>query len=406
MVSTTYMRTICLAAAMALAGCSGGDKQPAAPPATPVDVMTVQAQSVPNIVELPGRVEPVRTAEVRARVTGIVQARLYEEGTDIAKGAPLFRIDPRELQNSTEQARANLQRLRATAANANAVVRRYKPLVNEQAISQQEYDAAIAAAREAEAAVSEAKAQVDAAKLQLSYTTVRAPISGRVGRAQVTEGALVSQSGATLLTKIEQLSPVYITLSQSSSEVLKIRRAIAAGDIDLSGDGKIEFQVTFEDGTKYPVTGQLNFFDYSVDQATSSVTLRGEIANPQKLLLPGDFVRARIMAGTREGGITVPQRAVQIGENGASVFVIGATGNAESRNVTLGPLSGKNWIVEGGLRPGDKVIVSNLQMVRDGAPVKVRAARQVLGSGGPAGARPAPSATSDRASASPAPSAN
>ena len=391
MVSTTHMRTMFLAAMLALAGCSGGADEPAAPPATPVDVITVQSQSVPNIVELPGRVEPVRTAEVRARVTGIVQARLYEEGTDIAKGAPLFRIDPRELQNSTEQARANLQRLRATAANANAVVRRYKPLVSEQAISQQEYDAAIAAAREAEAAVSEAQAQVDAAKLQLSYTTVRAPISGRAGRAQVTEGALVSQPEATLLTRIEQLSPVYVTLSQSSSDVLKIRRAIASGDVDLSDDGKIEFEVTFEDGTRYPVTGQLNFLDYSVDQATSTVTLRGEIANPQQLLLPGDFVRARILAGTREGGIMVPQRAVQIGENGASVFVIGPKGAATKRDVTLGPLSGKNWIIEQGLRPGDKVIVSNLQTVRDGAPVKVRNSRQVLGSGRRAG--PPPSAS-------------
>ena len=231
------------------------------------------------------------------------------------------------------------------------------------------------------AAVAEAEAQVGAAQLQLSYTTVRAPISGRVGRAQVTEGALVSQSEATLLTRIEQLSPVYVTLSQSSSDVLKIRRAIAAGDIDLSDDGKIEFQVTFEDGTQYPVTGQLNFLDYSVDQATSTVTLRGEIANPQQLLLPGDFVRARILAGTREGGIMVPQRAVSIGENGASVFVVGPKGAATSRNVTLGPLSGKNWIIESGLKPGDKVIVSNLQKLRDGAPVTVRDPRQVQGSG-------------------------
>ncbi|WP_420606444.1 efflux RND transporter periplasmic adaptor subunit [Novosphingopyxis sp.] len=381
MVSTAYMRTIFPAAMLALAGCSGGDEEPAAPPAMPVDVMTVQSQSVPNIVELPGRIEPVRTAEVRARVTGIVQARLYEEGTDIAKGAPLFRIDPRELQATGAQVRANLQRLRATAANANAVVRRYKPLVSEQAISQQEYDAAIAAQREAEAAVSEAKAQLDAAQLQLGYTTVRAPISGRVGRAQVTEGALVSQTEATLMTRIEQLDPVYVTLSQSSSEVLKIRRAIAAGDIALSDDGRIEFEVTFEDGTRYPITGHLNFFDYSVDQGTSSVTLRGEITNPQRLLLPGDFVRARIMAGTREGGIMVPQRAVQIGENGASLFVVGAKGVAQSRKVTLGPLSGTDWIVEDGLRPGDKVIVSNLQKIREGAPVKPRDARSVLGSG-------------------------
>lgn len=395
-------RTALLACTLALGACSG-EEQPAPPAAMPVDVITVQTQSVPNIVELPGRVEPVRVAEVRARVTGIVQRRIYEEGTDIAAGAPLFRIDPRELQAAGAQVRANLQRLRATAANARAVVKRYEPLVSEQAISQQEYDAAIAAQREAEAAVAEAQAQLDAAQLQLGYTTVRAPISGRVGRAQVTEGALVSQPEATLMTRIEQLNPVYVTLSQSASEVLDIRRAIASGEVDLSDDGQIEFQVEFEDGTEYPITGRMNFFDYSVDQGTGTVTLRGEIANPQQLLLPGDFVRARIMAGERQGGIMVPQRAVQIGENGASVFVVGANDMAESRNVTLGPVSGTNWIIEGGLKPGDKVIVSNLQKIRDGAPVKPRDARSVLGSGAPntrSRQSPARSATSSSAPSS------
>ncbi len=381
MLSTKYLSTALLGAALVLAACSGGEQKDAAPPPTPVDAITVQAGSVPNIVELPGRIEPVRVAEVRARVTGIVQARLYEEGSDIAEGAPLFRIDPRELQTGKDQARANLQRLRATAANASAVVRRYRPLVSEQAISKQEYDAAIAAAREAEAAVSEAKAQVEAAQLQLSYASVRAPISGRVGRAQVTQGALVSQQDGTLLTRIEQLNPVYVTLTQSSADLLKIRRGIADGSVDLSANGRIAFEVTFEDGTRYPVQGQINFLDYSVDQATSTVTLRGEIANPQRLLLPGDFVRARIMAGTRQGGIIVPQRAVQVGEKGSTVFVVGPKGQAESRRVTLGPLTGTDWIVEEGLQPGDRVIVSNLQKLRDGAPVTVRDTRQVLGTG-------------------------
>jgi membrane fusion protein (multidrug efflux system) len=393
-----------LACLLALGACSDGEEAPAAPPAIPVDVVTVQTGSVPNIVELPGRVEPVRVAEVRARVTGIVQQRVYQEGTDIAQGAPLFRIDPRELQASSQQARANLQRLRATAANARAVVRRYEPLVSEQAISKQEYDAAVAAAREAEAAVSEASAQVDAAQLQLGYTTVRAPISGRVGRAQVTQGALVSQAEGTLLTRIEQLNPVYVTLTQSSSDLLKIRQGIASGQIDIGSDGNLPFEVTFENGTAYPVQGRMNFLDYSVDQATSTVTLRGEIANPKRLLLPGDFVRAKIMAGTRDGGIQVPQRAVQISDDAATVFIVGPKGQAMSRKVTLGQLIGTNWIIEDGLKGGDKVIVSNLQKVRDGAPVKVRDARQVLGSGGPQPGAKA-SGTTPKGKATPTPAA-
>ena len=388
MVSTTNMRTWMIAAAMALGACSGGDEDKAGPPpATPVKVAAVQTQSVPNIIELPGRVEPIRTAEVRARVTGIVQARVYDEGTEIRKGAPLFRIDPREVQATVNQARANLQRLQATAANASAVVQRYQPLVSEQAISQQEYDAAVAAQREARAQVAAARAQLDAAQLQLSYTTVRAPISGRVGRALVTEGALVSQSEGTLMTRIEQLNPIFVTLTQASSEVLDIRRAIASGELELDPNGRIEFEVQFEDGTPYPIKGRLNFLDYSVDQSTGAVVLRGEIPNPQQLLLPGDFVRARILAGQREGGIIVPQRAVQVGENGSTVFVVGPDGKARSQNVELGSLVDNGWIIKSGLKPGDKVIVSNLQKIRPGAPVKVQDSRSVLGST----ARPQPS---------------
>ena len=202
-------KIVCLAAALLLVGCSEPNVETAAP-AIPVRTVTVDTQTVPNVIELPGRVEPVRVAEVRARVTGIVQERLYEEGTDVRNGQPLFRIDPRELRASLNQTRAALARARATAANARAVVDRYRPLVEENAISSQEYDAAIAASREAEANVAQIEAQLEAASLQLGYTTVRAPISGRAGRAQVTEGALVSQPEGTLMTRIEQISSVYV----------------------------------------------------------------------------------------------------------------------------------------------------------------------------------------------------
>jgi len=355
-------------AALPLAACSQSEEA-LAPQAVPVRTVTVEPGAVPNIVELPGRVEPVRTAEVRARVTGIVQARLYEEGTDVREGQPLFRIDPRELRASYAQTEASLQRAQATATNARAVVERYRPLVAENAISRQEYDAAQAAAREAEANVAQIRAQLEAASLQLGYTTVRAPISGRAGRAQVTQGALVSQGEGTLLMRIEQISPVYVSFSQSVGEVLEIRRAIESGAIDLGEDERVEVRLVHQDGVEYPVPGYIDFLDFSVDEETGTVDLRAEFPNPSGLLIPGEFVRARIYAGQIAQGITVPQRAVTVNEDGGSVFVIGADGTAALRPVQLGALTGGRWVVESGLQRGDVVITSNLQKVRPGAPV-------------------------------------
>ena len=371
-----------LVAALLLAGCSQPEVQ-APPQEVPVRVVTVTERTVPNVIELPGRVEPVRTAEVRARVTGIVQERLYQEGTDVREGQPLFRIDPRELRASYNQTQAALTRARATAANARAVVERYRPLVAEEAISGQEYDAAVAAAREAEANVAQIRAQLDAASLQLGYTTVRAPIAGRAGRAQITEGALVSQAEGTLLTTIEQISPVYVSFAQAASEVLRLRRAIAAGEIDLDENDQVEVRLTFSDGTAYPVPGYIDFLAFSVDQETGTVELRAEFPNPERLLLPGEFVRAQIYAGEVQNGLTVPQRAVSLTEEGGTVFVVDGEGQAAVRQVTLGAMVNGNWIVESGLKASDRVIVSNLQKIRPGAPVKIMRA--------PTGQRPAAS---------------
>ncbi len=359
-----------LAATLLLGACSGAEAPPAPQP-VPVRTVTIASQSVPNVIELPGRVEPVRVAEVRARVTGIVQQRLYEEGTDVRAGQPLFRIDPRELRASYAQTQAALQRAQATAANARAVVDRYRPLVEENAISGQEYDAALAASREAQANVAQIRAQLEASSLQLGYTTVRAPIAGRVGRAQVTEGALVSQAEGTLMTRIEQISPVYVSFAQAASEVIRIRRAIAAGEIDLDENDRVEVRLTFSDGTEYPVSGFIDFLAYSVDQETGTVELRAEFPNPQNLLLPGEFVRARIFAGQVQNGLTVPQRAVSLTEDGGTVFVVDGKGQAAIRPVKLGAMVDGRWIVESGLKVGDRVIVSNLQKIRPGAPVKV-----------------------------------
>ncbi|MXO49200.1 efflux RND transporter periplasmic adaptor subunit [Erythrobacter vulgaris] len=359
-----------LAACLLLSACSAADA-PAEQQPIPVKTVTVASAAVPNVIELPGRVEPVRAAEVRARVTGIVQERLYEEGTDVRAGQPLFRIDPRELRASYAQTQAALASAQATAANAKAVVERYRPLVDENAISGQEYDAALAASREAEANVAQIRAQLESASLQLGYTTVRAPIAGRAGRAQITEGALVSQPEGTLMTRIEQISPVYVSFAQAASEVLRLRRAIAAGEIDLDENDRVEVRLTFSDGTEYPIPGYIDFLAFSVDQQTGTVELRAEFPNPQRLLLPGEFVRAQIYAGEIQDGLTVPQRAVSLTEEGGTVFVVDSEGLAAIRPIQLGAMVDGNWIVEGGLRPGDVVITSNLQKIRPGVPVKV-----------------------------------
>ena len=366
------MKTILagLAACLLLGACSGNEAPPEPQP-VPVRIVTVASQAVPNVIELPGRVEPVRVAEVRARVTGIVQQRLYEEGTDVGQGQPLFRIDPAELRASYAQTQASLERARATAANANAVVARYRPLVAENAISGQEFDAAQAAAREANANVAQIQAQLRAASLQLGYTTVRAPIAGRAGRAAVTEGALVSQPEGTLMTRIEQISPIYVSFSQSATEVLQIRRAIAAGNLDLSPDDAVEVRLVFPDGTEYELPGLIEFLDFSVDEATGTVELRAEFPNPDGLLLSGEFVNARIYAGKKTGVIAIPQRAVSVADSGGTVMIVDKDGKAAVRPVELGELVGDKWIVTSGLKPGDRVIVSNLQKLQPGMPVQI-----------------------------------
>lgn len=359
-----------LLASLALAACSAAEEAPA-PAAVPVQAVTIAARSVPYVIELPGRVEAFRTAEVRARVTGIVQARSFREGSDVAAGQPLFRIDPREMQASYSQTAAALQQARATATNARAVVRRYEPLVGENAISRQEYDAALAAARAADANVAQLQQQLRGASLQLGYTTVRAPIAGRAGRAEVTEGALVSQGEGTLLTRIEQISRVYVSFAQSASEVMALRRAVAAGEIKTADGGGMPVSLTFSDGTDYPGTGTIDFQGLSVDAETGTIGLRAIFDNPQRLLLPGEFVRARIVAGNRADGIAVPQRAVSLSEDSASVFVIAKDGKAQIRPIELGEMFDGFWIVKRGLSVGDVVITSNLQKLRPGAPVQI-----------------------------------
>ncbi|MBZ6379599.1 efflux transporter periplasmic adaptor subunit [Pacificimonas flava] len=359
-----------------LAACGGTGEEEAAPSAPPplVETVVVEAHPVPNVIELPGRVEPLRTAEVRARVTGIVEAVTYEEGTQVAEGKLLFRIDPREARAAYNQAQATLQRARATAANAREVVRRYDGLVDQQAISQQEYDAAIAALREAEADVAQAEAASEARRLTLSYTNVNAPISGRAGRAQVREGALVSEGEATLLTVVEQLDPVYVNFSQSTSELLALRRNIREGALDVPDPSRVAVEITYEDGTPAGVTGHIDFLDLSVSEGTGTITVRAEVPNPstpQRVLLPGQYVTGRMLAGERRRGLSVPQRAVMVSEDEASVYLVGEDGVVTPMPVELGPQDGADWIITEGLSEGDRVIVSGLQKVQPGQRVRV-----------------------------------
>lgn len=349
-----------------LASCSSGQTAPAAPPPAEVTFVTVAPTSVVNLIELPGRVAPVRTAEVRARVDGIVEQRLYIEGSDVGRGAPLFRIDSRPLRASLDVQLAAVRRAQAEADNAQREVTRYRPLVARDAISKQEFDAAQARLAQARAEVGSAQAQVRQARLTLGYTTVSAPIAGRVGRAEVTEGALASQANGTLLTKVEQLDPIYVNFSQSSEELIALRRQAQGGGPALART----VTLLLEDGSEYGMTGTLNFLDQAVDPTTGSVSLRATFRNPQRLLLPGQFVRVRIEAGANPNGIAVPQRAVQLTPGGGSVIVLGPGNIAAPRPVKLGRLASGSWVVTEGLRPGERVVVDGLQKVQPGAAVK------------------------------------
>ncbi|MCU9952832.1 efflux RND transporter periplasmic adaptor subunit [Burkholderia sp. BKH01] len=358
------------AAAVFLAAC--GKKESAPPPQTPeVGVVTVQPQAVPVFSELPGRTSAFLVAQVRARVDGIVLRREFTEGTDVKAGQRLYKIDPAPYVAALNSAKATLAKAQANLATQNALVARYKVLVAANAVSKQDYDNAVATQGQAAADVASGKAAVDTAQINLGYTDVVSPITGRVGISQVTPGAYVQASQATLMSTVQQLDPVYVDLTQSSLEGLKLRQDVQSGRLKTSGPGAAKVSLILEDGKTYAEPGKLQFSDVTVDQATGSVTIRAVFPNPGRVLLPGMFVRARIEEGVNENAFLVPQIGVTHDQKGQAIAMVVNAGNkVEPRPLKTTGMQGPNWIVEGGLAAGDHVIVQGGEKVRPGATVK------------------------------------
>ncbi|WEF33254.1 efflux RND transporter periplasmic adaptor subunit [Pseudoduganella chitinolytica] len=352
-----------------LAACGKEDTAPPAPPPPTVSVITVAPAAVAVTDELPGRVEASRIAQVRARTPGIVLKRVFQEGGDVKAGDVLFRIDPAEFQANYASAQAAVAKAEANLAQADLKVKRYKPLLAAQAVSQQEYDDAVTAQKQAAADLATARAARQTAGLTLGYATVTAPISGRVGRALVTEGALVGQGEATPMATVQQLDPIYVTITQSSTEMAQLRQALASGRLKSAGRDQARVTLLMENGEEYGQPGKLLFADVSVDETTGSVSMRAEFPNPKRTLLPGMYVRARLEQGVNEAAIAVPQQAVVRGAEGSSVMIVGSDNKVVARPVKAEASTGDKWIVSDGLKGGERIIVEGFQKAKPGAAV-------------------------------------
>ena len=361
------------AAAVFFSGCGRNRAGAGAynPPTPEVGVVTIAPESVALTTELPGRLDPVRVAQVRARVDGIVLHREFREGAEVKAGEVLFQIDPAPFQAAYDSANATLAKAEANLKQAQALADRYQPLVGINAVSKQDYDNAVSAAAQAGADVQAAKAALETASLNLSYATVTSPIDGRIGAALVTEGALVSQTAATEMAVVQQLDPIYCDFTESSTEVLRLRRELENGTLKSVVPGEAKVTLLLDDGTTYPQSGKLLFSDVTVDPSSGMITLRAELPNPDHLLLPGMFARGVLEQAVDAKAITVPQRGVNVGAGGiATVMVVGADGKVEARVVKISQAVGNKWIVTDGLKAGERVIVEGLQKVQPGMVVK------------------------------------
>jgi membrane fusion protein (multidrug efflux system) len=321
--------------------------------------------------DLVGRLSPTRASDVRARVPGVLLKRLYKEGTDVREGQVLFQIDPAPLKAAAQAAEATLAQAEANATNARLLAERYRGLVQTGAISKSDLDTADANERSTAAQVQQAKANVETARINLGYATVRAPISGRAGQQQVTEGALVGQTEPTLLTTIEQVDPIYVNFDQPAAEVQRLRRAQAAGEMTFAAGDRAQVQLTLPDGSPYGQVGTLDFLDLSVDPSTGALAFRGIIPNPDRQLLPGMFVNVRVTVGQFNSGFLVPQVAVLTDANGPFVQIVNAEEKVEQRRVSTAGIRADKWIVTSGLKDGDRIVVSGIQRAPVGSQVKV-----------------------------------
>lgn len=367
----TWIAAIFFTMGLTLSGC-GNEAQNTAPSQGPpeVGVVEVQPRKVSLTTELSGRTAPHMIAEVRPQVGGIIQKRLFTEGSEVKAGEVLYQIDPATFRAAHNSAKAALARAEANRNSVRLQEERYRDLVKINAVSQQQYDDASAAFKQVEADVEAAKAALESAQINLDYTSVKAPISGRISRSSVTVGALVTASQGEPLAVIQQLDPVYVDVTKSVPELLRLKQALASGMLKSNGN-KAEVRLLLEDGTPYPHSGTLKFSEVTVEQSTGSVTLRTVFPNPDKLLLPGMFVRAILEEGVNEQAILVPQRGVTRNPAGsAMVFVVGAEEKVEPRVITVTRTVGDNWLVSDGLKAGDRVIMEGIQKARPGTVVK------------------------------------
>ncbi|OGA15440.1 MAG: efflux transporter periplasmic adaptor subunit [Betaproteobacteria bacterium RIFCSPLOWO2_02_FULL_63_19] len=392
---------LALPVALALAGCGAKSDPQGRPsgggmPSPEVGVVTVAPSTVGLITELPGRLEASRVAQVRARVAGILQKRLFREGSDVKAGQLLFEIDSAPYRASVASAEASLARAQANLTQATAQAERYKPLVEANAVSKQDYVNAVAARNLAEADVAAARAALQTTQINLGYASVTAPISGRIGRALVTEGALVGQGEATQLAVVQQVDPMYVNFTQSAGEVLRLRKAIRSGKLKrASASDSARVRVVLEDGTEYPKAGKLLFADLTVDPTSAQIMLRAELPNPEAILLPGMYVRVRIEQAQASEVILVPQQAVMRSGTGDSVMVVSAEGKVSPRPIKVGPAQNGQWIVLDGLKAGEQVMVDGFQKLRGNAPVKA-VPWQPAGAGRRDAAKPAASAAAGK----------
>jgi membrane fusion protein (multidrug efflux system) len=376
---STLKNVVALCAAVSAASCVAllaacGQKSPDAaggkPPPPTVGVIVVAPRPVGLATELPGRLDATRVAQVRARVAGILQRRVFTEGAEVKAGQLLFRIDDAPYRAALASAQASLARAQATLTQAAAQAERDQPLLAANAISQQDYVNAVAAQKTAEADVASAKAAVQTAQINLGYAAVTSPIAGRIGQALVTEGALVGQGDATELAVVQQINPMYVNFTQPAADVLRLRKAVAGGQYRRAGGQGASVHLVLDDGSDYGHTGKLLFSDLSVDPTSGQITLRAEVPNPDGVLLPGMYVRVRLEQVQASDGIVVPQQAVTRGPTGDSVMVVAADGKVASRPVKIGSSVDGQWVVLSGLQAGEKVMVDGFQKLRGDAPVQ------------------------------------